>query len=63
MGASGYDEDAVDNSKASRKHAAVADRKRGMLIVRARASKAEMYPDNFQTKRRMEDIKYDMDEE
>ena len=35
---------------ASLKHAAVADRKRGMLIVRARASKEEIYSDIFQTK-------------
>lgn len=35
---------------ASLKHAAVADRKRGMLIVRARASKEEMYSDIFHTK-------------
>ena len=34
-----------------------------MLIVRARASKAEMYSDNFRTKHRMQDIKYDMHEE
>ena len=39
---------------ASLKHAAVADRKRGMLIVRACASKEEMYSDSFHTKRRME---------
>ena len=32
---------------ASLKHAAVADRKRGMLMVRARASKGEMYSANF----------------
>ena len=35
---------------ASLKHAAVADRNRGMLMVRARASKGEMYSDNFQAK-------------
>ena len=40
---------------ASLKHAAVADRKRGMLIVRACASKEEMYSDSFHTKRIMDD--------
>lgn len=38
--------------KASLKQAAVADRNSGVLMVRARASKEEMYSDNFQTKRR-----------
>lgn len=32
---------------ASLKHAAVADKKRGMLRVRARASTEEMYSDSF----------------
>lgn len=37
---------------ASLKHAAVADRKRDVLIVRARASREEMYSDTFDVKRR-----------
>lgn len=43
---------------ASLKHAAVADKKRGMLMVRACASKEEMYSANFQTKRKTDGTKY-----